>query len=328
MAKAVMPRAKAVAFVFVAAAVLPWLIMLVLETGALPQVRAVIFGASDAPLQPPPLFTEGGIIAWAWTAFFIILALVYGTEAVLKRGAAAKPEAADDISIPEPGPEPEPAGQIAAQVQAPHGRLLPEVQSMQEAQAWFRKGTELYDQRHFEEANAVFDRALELCPRLAGAWAGKGLVSKAMGQYREAIRCYDESLRLDRRDPAVWHDKGNALSAIGRLEGALDCFNEALALDPHDPRAWNNKGVCLASLGRHDEAIACCDNALMLDPSYALAWYAHGVIEERLGYTENALTAYKRFVALAPDRDAATVEKVRQHLSALQTALQIEAAVP
>ena len=128
-------------------------------------------------------------------------------------------------------------------------------------------------------------------------------------------------------DPAVWYDKGNTLSAIGQLEGALNCFNEALILDPKDTRAWNSKGGCLASLGRLDEAIACYDNALLLNPSYALAWYAHAVIEERLGYVENALTAYKRFLALGSDQDAATFEKVRQHVSALETASQFEPAL-
>ena len=127
-------------------------------------------------------------------------------------------------------------------------------------------------------------------------------------------------------DPAVWYDEDNTLSAIGRLEGALNCFSEALILDPRDARAWNNKGGCLASLGRLDEAIACYDSALLLNPSYAQAWYAHGVIEERLGDLENALTAYKQFLALGSDRDAATVEQVRQHVSALEGASQLEPA--
>ena len=323
--KPVMPRVRIVAFVFVAAAVLPWLAMLLLESGALPGVRTIIFGAGDAPPQPPPLFSEAGVIVWAWTVFFIILALVYGIATEPKPYGAARPKTVGDYSIPEADPEPEPAEQASGErVQDPAYQLLPEVQSPQEAQAWFRKGTELYDRRHFDEANAGFDRALELCPRLAGAWAGKGLVNKAMGQYREAIRCYDESLRLDPRDPAVWYDKGNALSTIGRLEGALVSFNEALILDPHDARAWHNKGVCLAGLGRLDEAIACYDNALLLNPSYALAWYAHGLAEERLGQLQNALTAYRQFLALASDQDAAAVERVRQHVSALQTTSQPE----
>ena len=318
--KPVMHRARATAFVFVALAGLPWLVALALETGTGAGIPAIIFGASNAP-RPPPLLPGAGAVVWAWTVFFITVAFVCGTETEPKTGRATEPDVASDRSIPETESAPRPADHaIDEQVQQPEGQLVHEVQSLQKAQVWFAEGTELYGRCHFEEANARFDRALELCPRFAGAWAGKGLASNALGQFQEAIRCYDESLRLDPRDPAVWHDKGNTLSAIGRLEGALNCFNEALILDPQDARAWNNKGVCLASLGRLDEAVACYDNALLLDPSYALAWYAHGVTEERLGYLEDALTAYKQFLALGSDQDAATVEKVRQHVGTLETA--------
>jgi tetratricopeptide (TPR) repeat protein len=323
--KPVMYRAKAAAFVFVAAAVLPWLVTLALEAGALEGIQAVIFGAGNA--QRSPLPPGAGAMVWAWTVFFVTLAFVCGTEREPKTGIAAEPEVVSDSSIPETESAPPPAGHaIGEQAQEPEGHLLPEVRSLQNAQVWFTEGAELYGRCHFEEANARFDRALELCPRLASAWAGKGLASNALGQVREAIRCYDESLRLDPRNPAVWHDKGNTLSAIGRLEGALNCFNEALILDPQNALAWNNKGGCLASLGRLDEAIACYDSALSLDPSYALAWYARGVVEERLGDLENALTAYKQFLALGSDQDAATVEKVRQQVSALETVSELEPA--
>jgi tetratricopeptide (TPR) repeat protein len=316
-------RVRAVAFVFVAAALLPWLVTLTLESGAVAGILAIL-GAEDAS-RPLPVFTGSSAIVWAWTIFFIALAFVCGTEKEPEVGGAAGPEAGSDCSIPETEPSLRPADHASDnQVPELEGYLLPEMQSLQKAHVWLADGTELYGRCHFDEANASFDRALELCPRLARAWAGKGLASNALGQFREAIRCYDESLRLDPRDPAVWHDKGNTLSAIGRLEGALNCFNEALILDPEDARAWNNKGGCLANLGRLDEAIACYDNALSLDPSYALAWYARGVVKERLGYLEDALRAYGQFLALGSDQDAATVEQVRQHVNALEAATQPE----
>jgi tetratricopeptide (TPR) repeat protein len=318
---AVTRRVRAVAFAFVAMAVLPWMVILVLEIGS----ASVIPGAESAPLQFLQFISGTRVLAWAWTAFFIMLALVCGVESESKLRGTTELEAGNVCLLPETTLSPELADKaLCEQAQESGVELLPEAQSQQEAEVCFRRGTELYRGRHFVEAGAEFDRALVLCPRLASAWAGKGLVSNAMGQYREAVQCYDEALRLDPRDPAVWYDKGNTLSAIGRLEGAIDCFDEALLLDPTDARAWHNRGVCLARLGRLDEAMVCYRNALALDPSYALAWFAQGVIEERLGHAESALTAYRQFLALAADGDAAAVEKVRQHVSALQTASQGE----
>jgi Tfp pilus assembly protein PilF len=325
-AKLTTHRARAAAFMFVATAVLPWLVKLALEFGAVAGIPAIIYGASSVP-QPPPLASGASAITWAWTVFFITLAFVCGTETVPRTDAATEPKAVSDRSIPEVESAPPSTDHaIGEQAQEYEGQLLPEVRSLQKAQVWFTEGNEQYSQGYFDEANVRFDKALELCPRLASAWAGKGLASNALGQFQEALRCYDESLRLDPRDPAVWHDKGNTLSAIGRHEGALSCFNEALILDPDDARAWNNKGGCLASLGRFDEARACYDNALAIDPSYALAWYAQGVIEERLGYVENAIIAYRRFLTLGTDQDAATVENVRRHVNALETSSELDPA--
>jgi Tfp pilus assembly protein PilF len=323
-AKLTIRRARAVAFVFVVAAALPWLVKLALEFGTAAGIQAIIYGASSVP-QPPPLPSGAGAITWAWTVFFITLAFVCGTETVPRTGAVAEPGVVSDRSIPEVESALRSAEHaIGEQAHESEGQLLPEVQSLQKAQVLLTEGTEQYGQGHFDEANVRFDKALQLCPRLASAWAGKGLSSNALGQFQEALRCYDESLRLDPRDPAVWHDKGNTLSAIGRHEGAMSCFNEALILDPNDARAWNNKGGCLASLGRFDEARTCYDNALAIDPSYPLAWYAQGVIEERLGYVETALIAYRRFLTLGSDQDAATVENARRHVTELETALQSE----
>ena len=321
--KPVVRRAKAVAFVFLA--MLPWLVTFALELGAAAGSQTTTWGARNAPR--PPAFPGSGAIVWAWTVFFVAVAFVCGTEKEPKTGLETEPEVVSDRSIPEIESEHRSASQaIGEQVQTPEWCLPPEAQSQQKAQVWLAEGAERCGQCHFEEANAMFGRAIECCPRLARAWAGKGLASNALGQFHEAIRCYDESLRLDPRDPAVWYDKGNTLSAIGRLEGALNCFNEALILDPGDAQAWNNKGAVWASLGRLDEASARYDNALSLNPSYALAWYAQGVVKERLVYLESALTAYTQFLALAPNRDAKTVRRIWEHVSALEAAMQSEPA--
>jgi Flp pilus assembly protein TadD len=314
---------------FAAIAVLPPLVILALEGGTAARIWAIISGVKVPPPARLLRIPQADTIAWAWAIFFVVLALVYLMDTGPERSEWAEPEDFGDDAEPEPEPE---VAVAPARVAGPRaaadeptdegGDALPAVQNMPQAEAWFKKGSDLHAQGHYEEAIAHFDKAIKLHPRLAGAWAGKGLASNALGQYQEALHCYDESLRLDPRDPAVWHDKGNTLCAIGRLEGALNCFNEALIVDPRDARAWNNKGICLASLGRPEEALPCCKKATELDPSYAVAWRAKAMIEEGLGRIPDAVAAYKQFIALASAGDAASVEKVRRHVSALEAGPQ------
>jgi tetratricopeptide (TPR) repeat protein len=202
---------KAAAFVVLAA--LGPIVLLALEAGTAARVWALISGAK-VELQPTLLFAPGAdMILWAWVIFFAILALVYATDAGREEGYE---EFADDVGgdfvIPEPEPAPGPEPRIAVPEAPPaaerEGEVLPTVHSLPEAQAWFKKGGELYAQRRYEEAISRFDRALRIYPRLASAWAGKGLASNAIGQYQEAIRCFDEALRLDSRDPAVTRAPG------------------------------------------------------------------------------------------------------------------------
>ncbi len=314
------------AVLFSVIAVLPPLAMLATEAGAVTRVRAILQGTKTAFPQPLLLGAEVRTLALAWAIFFGVMALIYAIETKPESVDESEPEDFTDQVAAEPEPEVRAMPEVRARpdvraTNEPTGAgddSLPVVHSLPEAEAMFKQGRELHSQGRYEEAVSRFDKALKLYPRLANAWAGKALASNALGQYEEAIRCYDESLRLDPRDPAVWHDKANTLCAVGRLEGGLNCYNEALILDPRNAKAWNNKGICLASLGRPEEAVPCCDKAIALDPSYAIAWHAKAVIEERLGRIRDAAASYKQFIALASDRDAASVEKVRRHLSVLE----------
>ena len=278
-----------------------------------------------AALPPPASFwTEVHTIAVAWAIFFGVLAFVYATRKAPSVSETSEPEAVADQPPARPEPEARPLPEVRA-IQPPTSserESLPVVMTLPEAQALYKKGSELYAMGRGDEAMVRFDKALKLNPRLASAWAGKGHVLSARGEYQEAIRCYDEALRIDRRDAAVWHDKGSALCAVGWWEGALNCFNEALILDPRDERAWFNKGICLSNLGRHDEALPCCVKATQLDPSFAEAWQAQAIMQESLGWIQDAVAAYKQFIALVPPGDDATVERVRRHVSALEAGPQ------
>jgi tetratricopeptide (TPR) repeat protein len=316
--------------VFAVVAVLQPIVMFATEAGTLARILA--FLRISNPGLPPKLLlgTDVHNLALAWAVFFGILALVYATDTKPEAIEESEPEDLIDDVVAELEPEdravprarPEPEARAADEPNGAGDDALPVVHSLPEAHAWLKKGTELHTQGRYDEAIAHFDKALKLYPRLARAWAGKGLASNALGQYEEAIHCYDESLRLDPRDAAAWHDKANTLCAVGRLEGGLNCYNEALIIDPRNAKAWNNKGICLASLGRPEEAVPCCDRAIQIDPSYAIAWHAKAVIEERLGRIQDAVAAYRQFIVLASDRDAASVEKIRRHLSVLEAEVQ------
>jgi len=295
------------------------------ESGTLARIRAIITGTNVAPPLPLLFIPGAANISLAWAIFFVALAVVYTRDAGTESDEQVEQRPFEKDSVAEREPELAMAAPRAEAEREPKGGddvALPAVKNVAEAKALLDKGNELYTMGHYEQAVAHFDEAIRLHPRLAGAWAAKGLACSALGRDQEAIRCYDESLRINPRDAAVWDDKGNSLFALGRLEGALNCFNEALIVNPRDERAWYNMGICLANLGRPEEALARCNKATDLDPSFAAAWQAKALVLERLSRTRDAIAAYKQFISLASESDAASAEKVRQHVSELEAAMQ------
>jgi tetratricopeptide (TPR) repeat protein len=172
------------------------MVVLALEAGTVVRVLVIVSGTKVASPPPPLLIPGADNIAWAWAIFFVVLAIVYLTDAGPVRSERFEPEPVGDYVEPEPEPEVLVAAPSEAMPDEPTvegGDALPVVPNVPESQAWLEKGSELHVSGHYDQAIAHFDKALVLHPRLAGAWAGKELASNALGQYQEAIRCYDEA---------------------------------------------------------------------------------------------------------------------------------------
>ena len=60
----------------------------------------------------------------------------------------------------------------------------------------FVSGNVFYDLKRYDEAFAVYDKALALKPDLENAWLGRGNVFYDLKRYDEAFAAYDRALAL------------------------------------------------------------------------------------------------------------------------------------
>jgi len=93
------------------------------------------------------------------------------------------------------------------------------------------KGVDLAEQGRYEEAVAVFDKAIEIDPEYAYAWSNKGNVLSDMGKYDEAIRAYDRAIEINPQDAVAWNNKGLALSDMGKYDEAVAAYANAKDLE-------------------------------------------------------------------------------------------------
>jgi predicted O-linked N-acetylglucosamine transferase (SPINDLY family) len=127
-----------------------------------------------------------------------------------------------------------------------------------------------------------------------------GVAHHQAGRLREAEALYQRALELHPGQPDALNLIGLIQHQRGRTATALARFDEALAIAPSVPEYHNNRGMALSRLGRLDEAIAALRVALGLRKNYAEAQYNLGNALRAKGDTAAACEAYRAAVALHP----------------------------
>ncbi|MEX1083525.1 MAG: tetratricopeptide repeat-containing glycosyltransferase family protein, partial [Xanthobacteraceae bacterium] len=102
------------------------------------------------------------------------------------------------------------------------------------------RGNTLSAMGRYEEALAIYDRALALKPEFADALYNRGQALTWLDRHQEALESYDRSLAINPDNADALTNRGNTLQALNRYEEAVPCFERALALRPDQPEGhWN-----------------------------------------------------------------------------------------
>src|SRR5262249_42018894 len=92
-----------------------------------------------------------------------------------------------------------------------------------------------YRQRHFDQAAALYERALKVQPDYYPALLDLGDLAQRRGDSEEALRHYERAVAVNPLDHRGHFLSGNALVELGRSAPALDAYARALSLRPRNP---------------------------------------------------------------------------------------------
>jgi|TARA_B100001964_G_C14217196_1_gene593362 tetratricopeptide (TPR) repeat protein len=126
---------------------------------------------------------------------------------------------------------------------------------------------------NWEEAEAAFQRVIELKPDYAAAYTGLSNVYNMLRRFDEAAEASAEAARLS-----------------GTGVGATT-----------DPIAVYNQGIIFWNAQRFDEAKAQFEQTISLNPSHAEAHYFLAMANLNQGNMAEAATALEQYIELAPD---------------------------
>ena len=98
------------------------------------------------------------------------------------------------------------------------------------ASYWMNEGNRLYMAGSYEQAAAMYTRAVNLDPSLRVAWLNLGNAFYFLGRYQESLNAFETVLYMEPQNAAAWQDKGLDLVALSRTIEANDAFARARAL--------------------------------------------------------------------------------------------------
>ena len=169
------------------------------------------------------------------------------------------------------------------------------------AEACYKLGSRLYQEKKYTESLRVLNRAVELKPDYAWAYIVRGLDYYDLKQYQRAIADYDRAIELDPNYAAAYYNRGFAYGNLKQPQRAIADYDRAIQLDLNLALAYTNRGIAHRDLKQPQQAIADYDRAIQLDPNLALAYTNRGNAYRRLKEYEQAIQDCDHTIKLDPN---------------------------
>jgi hypothetical protein len=103
-------------------------------------------------------------------------------------------------------------------------------------------------------AKRMYDWALHLDPDNAGALTALANIASEAKNYDEAHALYRRAVKLAPGDPDAMINMAAVSQHCGELESSLEWVNQALAAEPDNLRGWRQKAYTLRDLERYDDS--------------------------------------------------------------------------
>lgn len=128
-------------------------------------------------------------------------------------------------------------------------------------------GTALAKSKFYDEAGALFNRAIEIQPDYFLAWSNRGNLLADLRFSEDAVVNYQKALELSPEYAEAWTNYGNALFSLSKYEDAKSAHEEALRINPGFGEAWLNYGNTLLELKKSEESFEAYDKAFRIKPN-------------------------------------------------------------
>ena len=142
---------------------------------------------------------------------------------------------------------------------------------------YFDLGLRLLEAGEFEEAVAMFERAIKLgLGDLAAVYLCRAEALSALGQWDAAERSINQALEIEPYMADAYYQRGNIRLERRDNDGAVNDFTMAIYIEPDYAAAHLNRALAYEARRRYAEAEADLSRALKLNPELKAAYEMRG----------------------------------------------------
>jgi len=142
---------------------------------------------------------------------------------------------------------------------------------------YFDLGLRLLEAEEFEDAVAMFERAIKLgLGDLASVYLCRGEALRALGQWDAAEQSVNQALEIEPYLAAAYNERGQIRLARREADPAINDFTMAIHIEPDYEAGYLNRALAYESRRRYADAEADLTLALKLNPEMKEAYEIRG----------------------------------------------------
>ncbi len=201
-----------------------------------------------------------------------------------------------------------------------------EIAQIKEAEDDFQKAVTLQQQKKYDEAIALYQKAINLQPKNATYPYGLGTLFQDKGDADLAINWYKQAIELDPKNKdyqsllqQAYQMKATPIAqqalqkqTSGDIPGAIALWQQVLDILPKDASVATNLGTAYQAADDYNDARQAYQQGYNLDPKGQVGnLYLMAAIDENFGQGAQALKEYQQYLAAAPTGQYAAAAKER-----------------
>jgi len=180
------------------------------------------------------------------------------------------------------------------------------------------QGKELATQKKWDEAIALYNKAIKENPNYGYTFISKGIAYMSQGDLDKAISNFSESIDQSPQFTEAYQNRGVLYEYRGQFNKAIADFDKAIAADPTSYVLYFNRGMAYVYKRQCEKALPDLEKAIELKPNYAKAYINKGLCLEDLKRTDEAIEAYGKAIQFDTSKEKEITKDAQESIQTLE----------